>query len=357
MSSSVISRRTGRTGHFGRADDDLPPPRGPPMKFPRKTIFVLGAGASVPYELPTGPGLKAQVIKNGLQSPSLPEVAAAIEASGATHEGIREVLKDMGRSDSVSIDDWARDNVGVDVITKSLIASSLLHMENDKSVCPVQGLPNTCRDWLGPLLNHLISAGLLNEVAFVTFNFDRVLERRVLSAMQGRYRIAHAATAWERLGNLTVVHVSGILGEPEWAGGDSTLTVPFSSGITVDHVRRAAGMIHYVHEARSAADLATAESLISQSPLVVFLGFGFHRTNVDHLKIKRRPDARFIASAFNLTAAEAREIELDFPTRIRLYERCDALDLLRRAPNLHGELDAQPAGDWVDDYTRRHGFT
>jgi hypothetical protein len=182
----------------------------------------------------------------------------------------------------------------------------------------------------------------------VTFNFDRIIEYRTLKAVMGRLRRDQAEAATEAA-RLEIVHVSGILGQPEWSAVPNRQMVAFGRPPNPESIRTAASQISFVHEPRAAAAIDHARSFICAAPLVAFVGFGFNAQNVEALDVRScRVNTVFIGSAHGLDTAEARGIEAHFKRVLRLYD-CDARQFLRHAPNLHRVKLRQPAPlDWED---------
>ena len=97
---------------------------------------------------------------------------------------------------------------------------------------------------------------------------------------------------------------------------------------------------------------AAAKATLAKAPLVCFLGFGFHETNVEALDLGTagyQTESGVImmaGSGVGMTAAECRRIEHFFPRCIRLFEDTKALEFLRTCPWLQGETEIPARVGW-----------
>ena len=152
-----------------------------------QTVFILGAGASAPYEYPTGAGLK-DVICNRYQElykfltpqrHTEEDIKYAIENKSSQFiEAYRDAPIDM-------IDSFLESNANhpyFPQIGKNLIALSILRAEKE-SKFGLDMTKNQELDWYKNLFNLMYvkgSDGYLafkeNKVDFITFNYDRSLE-------------------------------------------------------------------------------------------------------------------------------------------------------------------------------------
>jgi len=317
------------------------------MEIPNDTLFVLGAGASVPYGLPTGDGLRRLVTNIG-----------AADAIGATiravcnqtddHGPLNAFQSDLAASEG-TIDEFVKDRNQFSDIAKASIAAQLMTMEDDAQLLPARGGRISKRDWLAVLLNAIFADGRdrLNRLAFITFNFDDVLERRLYFALRARYGL-EAGTAAELVRNMLILHLAGTL--RELSTDYFTRQQPHSPRSTESFetaVRTAMNRIQFVHEPRAQDEIDVARFLVLGAKLIVILGFGFNPTNLAALQLDSADAATpIVASGFAMTPAEARGIEMRLERRIRVFEGADAVSLLRSLPNLHGMNDHRPNGTW-----------
>ena len=205
---------------------------------------------------------------------------------------------------------------------KRLIASMLL--EQEREARPV-------RDWYSKVFEHMADGvsspadfPLRNNVTFVTYNYDRSLERFLMRALQTKFPgheppayvaaiegrgVHHLHGALGRLPDMVPVDPSEPTHSDEFRQRERGL-VPYggtSAGITDWDLLIAARGIKIVHEAAdNAATFDRALDAIAGSECVVFLGFGFAPRNVERLRLREclHLDAQIYMSARDFSEDE-----------------------------------------------------
>lgn len=326
------------------------------MKVAPGSVFVVGAGASVAYKLPTGAMLRDEIVQLAVGRPNGEMAKDVLVAANALPGDLEAMGRAVNNASVGSIDEWVGLNPNWGTLAKCAIAAILLHREATEPVLPGRTQFHLNPDWIGYFLRHAFaSEGGLDGVKIVTFNFDRIIEARLDLAIAGRYGLNPVKSP--DIPQLEILHVSGILGQPEWSPKATVEnTVRFGVKPDAGSIRIAGSQIYFVHEERAEETLSRAREMIKHAPLVAFVGFGFHPQNVEPLGVRHAAqNAIFIGSAHGMDTAEARGIEHHFKRVLRLYDRCDALAFLRHAPNLHRKKLPQPMPlDW-EDYTKAPG--
>lgn len=326
------------------------------MVIPEGAVFILGAGASAAYGFPTGTELLQQ---SSQLLTGRPIRGGLLEAAGCTEISAAEVGRRLLESGAASIDEFVRDDPSTSMLAKCAIANLLFINEYNARVLPGSPKFPADKDWAGYLIRNLLSDGLdrAPQVSFVTFNFERSFEKRLVTTSASRFQLAPQDACRALTTKFRIVHVSGSLGDAEWDPDGRVGSAPWGGDGSSEGLRAAAGRLFFVHEERARDPLATAQRLIRESPVTCFLGFGFHPSNVDAILPKTGgvPEVdrhrRIIASGLGLTKAEARRIEQVFSLgrgqlRLELSEGKDALSLLREHPNMHGNLRSAVDGLW-----------
>lgn len=116
------------------------------------------------------------------------------------------------------------------------------------------------------------------DIAFVTFNYDRCLEQYLLANFMHSSGMA-ADVAASAMGHIEIHHAYGSLGELPMGKGDETET-EFGSDEPWG-VMNAARRIKTFTE--QPGDVSRIQSLVLNAQRLVFLGFGYHRRNLDLL--------------------------------------------------------------------------
>lgn len=253
------------------------------------TVFVVGAGASVPFKFPSGLSLLRDA-----------KVQKASQISQRIHEKVHgedlrqfcEMLRDC---QEMSLDAALESQPPIlQASGKWLIADQLLRCEATS-----RGVAADGGDWIQHLFS-LMADGVgntadflyYNAVWFVTYNYDRLIEHKLIAGLRSKYRqdwLSHKHKILER-----VVHLHGSLGD---LNEESQNHVPFGAVSTAgragtEYDRDLTGFmpscersIRIVHEVQDNEQFSQARGLLMQAERVFFLGFGFGVKNVDRLNL------------------------------------------------------------------------
>lgn len=120
-----------------------------------------------------------------------------------------------------------------------------------------------------------------NELLVITFNYDRSLEHYLFTALKSRFKKSDGECA-EKLAD-KVIHVHGQLGCLPWQTKEKGQMVPFGDKSS-DKIKCAAEGIQVMHVAEDTSpEFERARKAIADAKRVLFLGFGFHDTNMRRL--------------------------------------------------------------------------
>lgn len=237
----------------------------------RRTVIILGAGASKPYGLPLGPELRDDVVRLcGELGYSL-----VLKSRGGSAADITEFAKDLATSGFSSVDAFLEQRPRWLQLGKVAMALSLLAGEFKTAgrLFP----PNQPRDhWYqvlwGAIQAPTYTAFREQPLAIVTFNYDRSLEHYLANVLSNHYAVTPAVAA----ASLPLLHVHGSLGH-------YTDTV-FGKPISDPALDQAAQSIRVVHETdMTDSYFAKARDLIGGAEKVLFLGFGYLPANMRKL--------------------------------------------------------------------------
>lgn len=321
-----------------------------------KTTIVVGAGASCGFGLPTGPqlnGLIAEMVSTrvnewgetiwtddhfnrsfrkwpGISGQELSQASQLIAKGIRLHPSPDDFLYAFGENESVI------------VAGKAAIAAAILKQEG--------------RGWLAKLLDHepeksdklladhaecwplqlirLLSPGLrrseasslFREISFVNFNYDRCLEHIFYHALQRSHGVSTEEAA-AIVSDIEIIHPYGRVAPLPWQS--SIGAVPYG-GSHAGHLEALATSIHTLTEAHhTEEERDQIGRTMTASARVVFLGFGFHRQNMDLIRanphVTQGWRARTFATAMG-TSHSQREV---FSHRMS-----EALQLGARTPTL-----------------------
>jgi hypothetical protein len=283
--------------------------------FKRRTLFIVGAGASQEVDFPLGTTLAKSIGQKLIRHVD----DETREASYNDYELYRQLGRTFpseineyfvaarriteGIQLANSIDDFLNIHSADDrvkTVGKAAIVRSILGAERDSDLYVDQSniynkldfakVENT---WfvklmrvLGPDVPLKYVDALFDQVMFIVFNYDRCLEHFLIHALQALYGITVEA-AKKIVANISIVHPYGTVGELE--------SVPFGgSDINETNYFRLASRIKtYTEQIEGGGIVETMHEMMQVAQCIVFLGFAYGEQNMDILKpktpIERKP--------------------------------------------------------------------
>lgn len=236
--------------------------------FKRRTLFVVGAGASAEVEFPVG-GQLARIISSKLNiqtdhgqvtstgDPELfqqihrtfqPEINDYIKAALLIRDGVRL---------SGSIDDFLdihNTDLRVQRVGKAAIVRAILQAEKSSKLYVDQSNIYNKLDYsriddtwymkfirlLGRANSLANAATIFDNIAFIVFNYDSCIEHFLINALQQLYGISREDAA-KTINRLTIIHPYGMVGLLDSGvpfGGDQYNTrIVSRSPIASRHIR------------------------------------------------------------------------------------------------------------------------
>jgi hypothetical protein len=327
----------------------------------KRTVFILGAGASCPYGFPTARGLRSEIIwqfKDWYERLLTDRQKLGLDSINEEYPSLSEAVnltKQFRESSTESIDLFLSRHPQFERIGKIAIALTILRAEGASKF---REHAKTGEDWYFYLFNRLTREftgregyqGLgSSNIAFITFNYDRSLEYFLFSSLLHAFEGADPPKIEEQILRVPIIHVYGQIAplkfydrsEQEFAThrlgygkqSDSFSGVSFPTIINCLHVLR---------EKRANPELARAQSEISKAERVFFLGFGYADENLDALGIPcgLRAEHSIYGTAMGWTSKEIHDIRSRFVAGLNragnTYGRdqvhirdCDCVSLLR----------------------------
>lgn len=241
----------------------------------RKTVLILGAGASSHLRFPLGDGLREKIFDVLLEPNSNP-IGRLLLQAGYDGNRLMKFRQQFLVSGSMSVDafiqewpDWEREG-------KATIAAFLLQAETD-SLHLMYETPEWYRTVSHAIKDH--DSLWSDHLSIITFNYDRSLEHYLRTALPAA-RNVESSILEERIQRLEILHFYGDLGSIwkqrvdgiEYGVHDHT------------HIEPAAESIHLIGRSDKAKEASSrAMELWRGAQLVVFLGFGYHDENLKRL--------------------------------------------------------------------------
>lgn len=299
----------------------------------KKTVLVLGAGASQYYGYPSGREL-VRIILHFLNKSNVENwIERLINEYGIINRDyISSFSNELFNSGIMSIDEFLEYRPEFIKIGKLLIALALIPYEDNSRLFD---LNKRDQSWYEYLLNKLRSPKTEfknNSLSIITFNYDRSLEQYFFTALKSTYGIEDAECA-EIVKSIPIIHVYGILDWLPWQieGGRS-----YDNHFYPNQIKKAADSIIIMSEDRDrSAEFDQAFKLLKEAEAGYFLGFGYHDMNLKRLRINKAnkiffkqvpnkqtiPNCRqFYGTSFGLGNSEIDSIQRKWPI-IKIIEK------------------------------------
>jgi hypothetical protein len=280
-------------------------------------VFVLGAGASIPFGFPSGESLVDQILETKKEDTAqYGRKCEDIMQEMNFHNNLMiELQKVLRRSQINSIDSFLAlpQNARFVELGKLLIAGLIVpHEKIDTLFAKTTGANG---NWYNLVWNNLSDYQSMKEflealrITVITFNYDRSFEHYFHTVLKTRFDTNSQEIA-EFLKN--IIHVHGLLGNYPCISKDDGRPYGekyFSTikGATKDFsdIKKAMKRIKIVHEVGRYPEKTTINARIEQADRLVFLGFGYQADNIAKLfQGVSNPPKKIMGTSFGLKSAE-----------------------------------------------------
>jgi hypothetical protein len=312
----------------------------------KNTLFILGAGASVPYGYPTGAGLRSYIcgsFQNAYRRLFLPKKPGADQETKDETEKAQEFVDVFFKSSTPSIDLFMARNRKFSEMGKKAIVVAMMEHEKESRFREKAHYPE--QDWYTHLYEKMTEGMITpdslpefkkNKVNFITFNYDRSLEQFFYESLRNSFSASPEEEIIKAFGSMTIAHVYGKLGALDWESRKGT---KYRSGCNLGLLKRAYQNIRTIYEV-GPNDCAEMKELIAQASRVFFLGFGYAKENLDAIGVAEllAGNRNIFGTAFNRLPEEIMRIKNALKRRSKRphygfvdpkIENCDSLSLLR----------------------------
>jgi len=305
----------------------------------KRTVFILGAGASMPYGFSSGAELREILCApiTNIRSNRTVDWISSVSKVGINEDTSKRFADAFLRSGTASIDSFlSRRLTEFGEIGKSAIAAILCAQEEPTALLRT----DTQDDWYGYLWNALVAGVHMrnelasNQVRFVTFNYDRSLEYFLMQSCKETFALSDE-TAKKALEPIKIIHVYGQLGELDQVC--TSRARPYTTRIGADELSVAANGIKIIPESRDdAPEFAEVREMFEWAEQICFLGFGFDPLNVLRLNLEsvcapRRIAGKalsLVASTYLKTSAEKEAIQRSIPSSNSWWTMFDQKNLM-----------------------------
>lgn len=317
--------------------------------MPKSLVLVVGAGASKEVNLPVGAELRTRIataldIKyyDGYKRSS---------GDGTIDEAFRELVRETNPQQqdinpflhsswrirdampqAISIDNFIdshRNDERIAVCGKLAIARCILAAEaestlyiNRREANPRINFSNAESTWFNSLFQLLTEncqeqdvGDRFSRLAVVTFNYDRCVEHYLHGALQNYYGMPSDRAA-EAMTHLQIFHPYGSVGDLPWQ--HSQAAVDYGANISGSGLLAASKRIRTFTEGidPERSDVNEIRETLKHAGRIAFLGFAFHRLNLELLfpglaegeQVLNRPT---FATGFGMSKADGEEISAE----------------------------------------------
>jgi hypothetical protein len=300
--------------------------------FKRKTLFVVGAGASAEFNLPVGRDLAAKIGKMtdvryemGHKPIGVGDLSLFQQLTNNHNQDVQNfqnagwLIRD-GIALSRSIDDFLdlhRTNQHAVLYGKATIVKAILEAERgsalyfrDKHGEGEFDPTKLTHVWLAKLVQ-ILSPGIpreniktiFDQISFVVFNYDRCIEFFLQNALQKLYGIDESDVS-EILRTLNIVHPYGVIPS----------NVGFGS-VQANCVKLIPSIKTYSEQIEDAKVQAILREKFEEADHIVFLGFAYHDQNMKLLKPEQAIPAskKLFGTAYGMSGSDVQVVshELD----------------------------------------------
>jgi len=243
----------------------------------KRTVLILGAGASEPFGFPIGIDLSNAVYT--LLQPNTQQFQS-LTRFGIPAEQLLNFRDTFYYSGKNSLDAFLEHRTDLIPIGKAVTAEILIGKEHSWQLFRFDN-----RNWLRYLYNNMNTSfdefGA-NKLSIVTFNYDRTVEHFLFTSLKNSYDKSDDECA-KAISAIPIIHLHGSLGRLPWQGNPSRSYEPITneSALTV-----AASSIKIIHEDISDGrdrDFERAKELLAKAEQVRCLGFGYNSINMERL--------------------------------------------------------------------------
>jgi hypothetical protein len=289
------------------------------------TVFVLGAGASIPYDFPSGVELVGKIL--GPQSDGYVNrfAGGSNEVALVIRSRLEQFRDALQRSGQLSVDAFLERRPDWVDFGKELIATVLIPYENEQRLWHNRGA--SWYHYVFRAMSAKFEDFGENKITFITYNYDRSLEHFLLQSIKNTYPVS-LSQAEAAFNKIRIIHLHGTLCEYDPFGRGFQYGRPYKDALTMETTKEAAKCITIIHEVEDVdKDKAFIEAheALRRARHIGFIGFGFNEANVKRLMrpdwCKKGAKGLMIASAYDVGQADrtlAREL---FDDQVELAPR------------------------------------
>jgi len=329
------------------------------------TILILGAGASNEVGVPVGSELKTKIAK--LLDIRYEHGFRQTSGSREIDAAFRQKVKDGGESinpylhagwnirdampQAISIDNFLDAHAGdlyIETAGKLGITKAILDAERKSMLwVPPHSDPNMVNfgqlqdSWFikfFQLLTENCRASdvpeRLSKVTIISFNYDRCIAQYLYFALQNYFVIDKHQVA-DYLTNLEIFYPYGKVGSLPWQNEGENST-EFGGELSDQRLLDISSQIRTFTEGTNpeTSEIETMRQRIINSKQIIFLGFAYHRLNMELLKFEQGANApvSVYGTAFGISHPDSEVIKGEIKNLLRMFGDVQIRNDLRCGP-------------------------
>jgi len=288
----------------------------------KKTLYIVGAGASSEANLPTGDQVKKIIanfldikFEDGFSRSSgdryiTDALRIYVRQAGVHREDINPHLHAAWRirdamPQAISIDnfiDTHNDDKNIELCGKLAIVRSILDAEgnsllyiDNSNIYNKLNFTALEETWYSSFMMLLTEnckkedlSKRLKSIALIVFNYDRCIEHFLYNSLQNYYGI-QPEEASKLINEIEIYHPYGVVGSLPWQGGQS---IKFGEKPDPQQLLELASQIKTFTEGTdpNSSDILAIRKNVAEADNIIFLGFAFHKLNM----ILMSPDTKLL---------------------------------------------------------------
>lgn len=245
----------------------------------KRTVFVLGAGASADFQFPLGRGLLMKVVTGITREEA--NVYHVLGACGFAGDHMKHFADKLAKSMQPSVDAFLENRPEFLEVGKAAIAAALIPYEAESNLARPQQGPHWY-EYLFTRLGPTRAEFEQSQLSVITFNYDRSFEHFLFIAARASFGLSDdACKAFVQ--HVPMVRVYGQLGVLDYVSPNGRRYYP---DLNPKMILKCAKEIKILHEGQSdSPQFAQARDLLEKAERVCFLGFGYHKSNMERLQL------------------------------------------------------------------------
>ena len=312
--------------------------------FETETVILLGAGASMPYDFPSGRTLLFEIarslnegilhIKRGGDPDYAPLVYRSIIEHKIARQSIEFFAEDLSKTMQPSIDSFLEMYPEYVEMGKVAIAASLIPHVSLGNITSRNQQDIKWYEYFFNLLGSPHNIVRMKQLSIVTFNYDRSLEYFLFNAFMNSYHL-DSTQAIDLMKRIPIIHIYGELGLPTFFSKDGR---DYDTKVDIENIKKCVEGIKIMPEIEdSHSALGDVHKVLSEAGKLIVIGFSYHPVNVIRLKLGETYKGKVVGTVKGMEDGEVlrvRKTLYQYSIHEAELHQFDALNFLRKTDYL-----------------------